>query len=74
MQLAMSADERLQFGMRLIVSRQNNDMTQTEVADEIGCHTSSVSDWENGRTMPSIASLRRLCEALGVSADYLLDV
>jgi transcriptional regulator with XRE-family HTH domain len=40
-----------------------------ELADLVGVGKSSVYDWENGETLPSLANLGPLCDALGVDAD-----
>lgn len=52
--------------------RLKKGLSQTELAEVCGVHQTAVSQWEKGRTTPDAESLRRLAEALGVSADQIL--
>jgi transcriptional regulator with XRE-family HTH domain len=47
-------------------------MTQEELARKADVPTISVSHFETGHRFPNAESLRRLADALGASADYLL--
>ena len=60
-------------GGRLREARQARDMTQDDVAREAGLTKSFVSAVERGETSPSIGSLYRLCEVLGVSIAALFE-
>lgn len=60
-------------GGRLREARQGRDMTQDDVAREAGLTKSFVSAVERGETSPSIGSLYRLCEVLGVSIAELFE-
>jgi transcriptional regulator with XRE-family HTH domain len=60
-------------GGRLREARQGRDMTQEDVAREAGLTKSFVSAVERGETSPSIGSLYRLCEVLGVSIAELFE-
>lgn len=50
------------------------DMTQTELARRIGAPPATVGDWATGRHGMSAYNLGRVCEALGVSADWMLGL
>jgi transcriptional regulator with XRE-family HTH domain len=39
---------------------------------ELGVKPPSVSDWESGKTNPSMENLKLLAELYGVTTDYLL--
>lgn len=52
--------------------RRKRSFTQEELAKRAGVPMISVSHFETGHRFPSAESLRRLADALGVSADYLL--
>ncbi|HEY3313970.1 MAG TPA: XRE family transcriptional regulator [Bacillota bacterium] len=52
--------------------RQENGMSQTELAVKTGLTPSFVSQFERGLTEPSLATLRRICEVLGVSMFQFL--
>lgn len=53
--------------------RQENNWTQTELADKLGLTRSSVKAWELGVTTPSTATIIRLSKVFQVSADFLLE-
>ena len=61
-------------GKRIRLARQMRRMSQTELADRIGYSDKAVSAWETGVNAPTGDAIRELCRALGVSADWLLDV
>jgi transcriptional regulator with XRE-family HTH domain len=63
---------RKKFRERLREWRLKRDLTQEELARKAGVPTISVSHFETGHRFPNAESLRRLADALGVSADYLL--
>lgn len=59
-------------GRRLQQLREALDLTQPAVADIMGCAPNTVSGYESGRTRIDILNLRRLCEHLGISADWIV--
>ena len=61
-------------GKRIRLARQMRRMSQTELADRIGYSNKAMSAWETGVNAPTGNAIRELCRALGVSADWLLDV
>jgi transcriptional regulator with XRE-family HTH domain len=56
----------------LQIRRQAVGWTQAQLAESIGVSVKTVSNWENGRTMPDIQSLIRLSHLYGLSLDELL--
>jgi ribosome-binding protein aMBF1 (putative translation factor) len=62
------------FRERLLLARRRADLTQEELAARAGLHKTDVSKMERGRMLPTAPRLRRLCVALGVSADFLLGL
>ena len=60
-------------GGRLREARQGLAMTLEDVAREAGLTKSFVSAVERGETSPSIGSLYRICEVLGVSVATLFE-
>ena len=60
-------------GGRLREARQGLGKTQDDVARDAGLTKSFVSAVERGETSPSIGSLYRLCEVLGISVAALFD-
>lgn len=54
--------------------REDNDLTQRELADHLGCSQRSYSDYENGKTRVPPDVLIELSKFYGTSVDYLLDL
>lgn len=63
------------FAIRLIKARTAQGLSCNQVAKLMKCHCSVPYEIENGMTVnPTATTIRRLCKALGVSADYLLGL
>ncbi len=54
--------------------RELNNMTQAELARQLGITRSSVNAWEIGISIPSTQYIVELAQTFGVSTDYLLCV
>lgn len=52
--------------------RESKGFSQKFVALSLGVKPPSISDWENGKTKPTIENLIALSDLLGVSCDELL--
>lgn len=57
---------------RIKECRINSKLSQKYVAVTLGVAGPSVSNWENGKTLPTPDNLCRLADLFGVSVDYLL--
>lgn len=62
------------LGKRLREARERRNMTQAELAEVLGLVVSAISHFETGSREPCVRNLKRLALALGVSADWLLDI
>lgn len=62
----------MKFGEKLKQGRLRADMTQEAVARRIGVSRQSLSNWENDRTYPDLASVIKLSDLYGISLDELL--
>ncbi len=62
------------FRERLLLARRRAGMSQGELARRTAMYASDISKMERGRMLPTAPRLRRLAEALAVSADYLLGL
>jgi transcriptional regulator with XRE-family HTH domain len=62
------------FAKRLREIRVENELTQKQLAELLQTTDDSIYSWEKGRSQPSIETLRKICVALNVSADYLIGV
>ena len=62
----------MELNERIIRVRKAAGLTQEQLGEVVGVSRQAVSKWESGAATPDLATMARLCEALGVSADYLL--
>ena len=53
--------------------RENDGLTQAQLAERIGVSSKAVSKWETAKGLPDITLLEPLAEALGVSVAELLS-
>jgi transcriptional regulator with XRE-family HTH domain len=60
------------LGRNLRHARLARKMTQEEVAERSGVHATEVSRIESGKRDPQVSTVKRLAEAVGVSASDLL--
>ena len=58
---------------RLRGLREDNDLTQTQVADILGTSQTMYARYERGANELPIRHLVTLCRFYNVSADYILD-
>ena len=54
--------------------REKSEMTQAELARELGLTRSSINAWEMGLSVPSTPFIVELAKLFGVSTDYLLGL
>lgn len=52
--------------------RMERGLTQSQLADRIGCLQKDVSRWESGARTPGTASLLKLAIALGCTMEELI--
>ena len=64
----------MQLGKRIKELRIENNLTQEELAEQLGVSFQAVSRWENDLTYPDITLLPILANMFDVTVDYLLDV
>ncbi len=62
------------IGKRIQTLRKEKNLTQEQLAEQIGVSAQAVSKWENDYSCPDISILPKLAEVLGVSTDTLLGV
>ena len=56
---------------RLIQLIEGSELSQAQLAKELGKVRSTVSEWKSGRSEPGMATIAKLCERENVSADWL---
>ncbi|MDE5671381.1 MAG: helix-turn-helix domain-containing protein [Eubacterium sp.] len=54
--------------------REDNDITQQEIADYLGTSQTMYARYERGANELPIHHLIKLCEYYNVSADYILGI
>lgn len=53
--------------------RKEKNMTQKDLAEQLGVTDKAVSKWERGLSCPDISLLQKLCDVLGVTVGELLN-
>jgi len=61
------------FNENLVRLRKINQMTQEDIAEEVGVSRQAVAKWENGETIPDLDKCKLLAELFGVSLDDLAN-
>ncbi len=61
------------FAQRLRDLRQQQHLTQQDLAKRADIHYTHIGRYEAGKSMPAADTLRRIAEALGTTADFLID-
>lgn len=65
--------EELQlFATRLKELRTMKNLTQLELAEEIGCARSLISDYEHGKKEPGYINILKLSKSLETKIGYLM--
>ena len=59
---------------RIKTLREENQMTQAELARRLSITRASVNAWEMGISAPSTQYIVELADIFHISTDYLLDV
>jgi len=60
------------LGQRIRMGRQRLKLTQQQIADATGLSPQHISAIEQGQRAPSLPSLAKLAEEVGVTTDYLI--
>lgn len=53
--------------------RQEQKMTQIDLADQLNYSDKAVSKWERGESVPDVMVLKAIADLFGVTLDYLLE-
>ena len=56
----------------LPAARKNVHMTQKDLAIACGVSESTVSNWEKGRTEPTVSQARKIGEVVGIHYDHII--
>lgn len=61
-----------EMGMRISKERKNQKMTQEQVAEQMNVSIQMISNLELGKKAIRPENLAKLCQVLGITADYIL--
>lgn len=61
------------FGKTLSDMLKDARMTQRELADATGLSESAISNYVNGKQIPTVRAIINICYELGCNADDLID-
>jgi len=61
------------FAQKLKDARESLDLSQTELAAQIGLSQRSITAYENENTIPRGNTIKKLARALNVSIEYLMN-
>ena len=61
------------FNENIVRLRKLNQMTQEDIAEEVGVSRQAVAKWESGETIPDLEKCKLLAELFGVSLDDLAN-
>ena len=61
-----------ELGERIRVARLSRNMTQAELAEEVGVKPSTIGMWENGLREPSLDTIEDLADVFNVPMNYLI--
>lgn len=62
----------MQLGTRIREQRTSRNLTQQELGERCYVTRQTVANWESGRTLPDIQSLKYLAETFNISVDALI--
>ncbi len=62
----------MDFRERLIKLRDENRLSQQELADMLDVTRQTVSRWESGKSYPSIPQMARICSTFAIDANEML--
>ena len=65
--------DKVEFGNYLFRLRKTAGLNQEELAERVGVHMNTISQWENGVYIPKTPKLKKLAEALNVTETDLLN-
>lgn len=61
------------IGNYIARKRRERNLTQEQLAEQLGVSNKTISKWENGKCMPDYSIIEQLCEKLSVTLSELMD-
>ncbi len=74
--MALSTDPKInrELGEKIKAVRKARGYTREALAEQIDVSSRFLADIEAGKVGASLITLKRVCQTLGISADYLLGL
>lgn len=63
----------MSFAENFKAARKAAHLSQQQIADTLGLDCSAIAHYEMGDSTPNLKNLRRICDALNVTLDELID-
>ena len=61
------------IGSYIARKRREQNLTQEQLAQQLGVSNKTISKWENGKCMSDYSIIQRLCDAIHVTLPELMD-
>lgn len=61
------------IGKYIACKRKEQNLTQEQLAQQLGVSNKTIYKWENGKCMPDYSIIHKLCDALHVTRPELMD-
>lgn len=62
----------MELGKKIIKIREDNNLTQEELAEKYFVTRQTISNWENGKTYPDLETIVKISNDFNISLDILL--
>jgi transcriptional regulator with XRE-family HTH domain len=62
----------MSFSKRFIQLRKKNQLTQQQMANQVGIHITQVKRYEAGQAQPSVEQLKKIATAFNTTTDWLV--
>ena len=61
------------IGSYIARKRRELNLTQEQLAEQLGVSNKTISKWENAKCMPDYSTIQKLCQVLQVTLPELMD-
>ena len=65
--------DQIKIGRFIAECRKKKNLTQAQLAEDLGITDRAVSKWETGKAMPDSSIMLQLCGVLGITVNDLLN-
>ncbi len=64
---------QITIGSYIAQKRRAQNLTQEQLAQQLGVSNKTISKWENGKCVPDYSIIQKLCDTLDVTLPELMD-